>query len=85
MEPTKFLQLAPLSIEYCQSPLVLSTAVTAIASTALPSGSVIEPSTTMAAILVPGLLALLVASSSPSPPKPSSSPASSGMAVRVGD
>jgi len=40
-------------VEYCQTPLVLSTAVIAIASTAEPSASVIEPSTMIFATVSP--------------------------------
>ena len=43
----------PLPVSNCQVPLVLSTAVTAIDSTALPSISVMELSTTMDATMLP--------------------------------
>src|SRR5437764_421378 len=48
-------QVAPASVEYCQAPFVLSTAVTAMASTAALSNgtSVIEPLTMMAATVFP--------------------------------
>ena len=50
-------QVLPSSTLYCQVPLVLSTAVTAMASTALPSGSVMLPSTMIAATVSPAGLA----------------------------
>src|SRR3989338_3394002 len=53
-------QVVP-SSEYCQAPFVVSTAVIAMASTAVPSGSVIEPSTIISATVFP---AGLVVSSS---------------------
>ena len=41
----KAFQVVPLSVEYCQVPLVLSTAVTAMALIAVPSWSVMAPVT----------------------------------------
>ena len=43
--------IQPAPVSYCQIPLLLSTAVTAIDSTATPSASVMEPSATIDATL----------------------------------
>ena len=56
----KSVQLPPLSVENCHLPLVWSTFVTAMASTAL-AASVIDPSTTISATVLP-LLAVLSSS-----------------------